>query len=46
MSPQKSGFLQSLDRIVADCQLNLKWVGYSKDHLDAEGARVLSQDTA
>ncbi len=41
MSPHKSGFLQSLDKIVADCQLNLKWVGYSKDHLDAEGARVL-----
>ncbi len=38
MSQQNSAFLQSLDKIVADCQLNLKWVAYSKDRLTkAEG---------
>lgn len=33
----------SLDKIVADCQLNLKWVTYSKDRLTVDGARVLVQ---
>ncbi len=41
MSQQNSAFLQSLDKIVADCQLNLKWVAYSKDRLTINGARVL-----
>lgn len=39
----KSPFLRSLEKIVADCQLNLKWVAYSKDSLTVEGARVLVQ---
>jgi len=43
MSQQKSSFAESLDEIVANCQLNLKWVAYSKDSLTVEGARVLVQ---
>jgi len=43
MSQLRSSFFQSIDRIVADCQLNLKWVAYSKDRLTAKGARVLVQ---
>jgi len=39
---QKTPSLTStLDRIVAACQLNLKWDGYSRDNLTVEGARVL-----
>lgn len=33
--------LESLEKIVADCQLNLKWVAYSKDRLTTQGAQVL-----
>ena len=40
---QPSSLLQSLDKIVANCQLNLKWVAYSKDHLTVTGARMLVQ---
>jgi pyrroloquinoline quinone (PQQ) biosynthesis protein C len=36
-------FLENLEKIVADCQLNLKWVAYSKDRLTAKGAQVLVQ---
>jgi len=36
-------FQQALQRIVADCQLSLKWVAYSKDSLTVEGARLLVQ---
>ena len=43
MSQQKSSFVESIDRIVADCQLNLKWVAYSKDRLTVRGARMLVQ---
>lgn len=43
MSQKKSSFVESLDKIVADCQLHLKWVAYSKDRLTVEGARVLVQ---
>lgn len=38
-----SSFLENLEKIIADCQLNLKWVAYSKDRLTAKGARVLVQ---
>ena len=39
---QKTPSLTStLDRIVAECQLNLKWDRYSRDNLTVEGARVL-----
>ncbi len=41
--PSRSPFEQTLHRIVADCQLNLKWVAYSKDSLSVEGARLLVQ---
>ncbi|MGH7832923.1 MAG: TenA family transcriptional regulator [Candidatus Binatia bacterium] len=34
-------FIEALDKVVADCQLNLKWVGYSKDRLAVQGARML-----
>lgn len=40
---QRSSLIDSLDKIVADCQLNLKWVTYSKDRLTVDGARVLVQ---
>ncbi len=43
MTPPTSPFINSLDRIVADYQLSLKWVAYSKDSLTVEGARVLVQ---
>lgn len=39
----KSSFLQALNKVVADCQLNLKWVAYSKDSLTIDAARVLVQ---
>ena len=38
---QNSPFIEALDKVVADCQLNLKWVGYSKDRLAVRGARML-----
>jgi pyrroloquinoline quinone (PQQ) biosynthesis protein C len=43
MMQATSSFLENLEKIVADCQLNLKWVAYSKDRLTAKGARVLVQ---
>ena len=43
MAHPSSSLLPSLDRVVADCQLNLKWVAYSKDRLTAQGARTLLQ---
>lgn len=43
MAHPSSSLLPSLDRVVADCQLNLKWVAYSKDRLTARGARTLLQ---
>ncbi|MEK6602259.1 MAG: iron-containing redox enzyme family protein [Candidatus Binatota bacterium] len=43
MAHPSSSLLPSLDRVVADCQLNLKWVTYSKDRLTAQGARTLLQ---
>lgn len=39
----KSSFIEALDKHVADCQWNLKWVAYSKDRLTPEGAKVLVQ---
>ncbi len=41
MAQKNSSFLDSLEKIVADCQLNLKWVAYSKDRLTTKGAQVL-----
>lgn len=43
MAHPSSSLLPSLDRVVADCQLNLKWVAYSKDRLTVQGARTLLQ---
>jgi len=43
VSQQKFSFLQALNQIVADCQLNLKWAAYSKDSLTIDAARVLVQ---
>lgn len=43
MSQRAPSFVYRLDKIVADCQLNLKWVTYSKDRLAVNGARVLVQ---
>ena len=43
MAHPSSSLLRSLDRVVADCQLHLKWVAYSKDRLTAQGARTLVQ---
>jgi pyrroloquinoline quinone (PQQ) biosynthesis protein C len=40
---QPSSFSNSLDKIVANCQLNLKWAVYSKDHLAVSGAKTLVQ---
>lgn len=40
---QQSSLIESLDKIVAECQLNLKWVAYSKDRLTVNGGRVLVQ---
>lgn len=41
MMQPTSCFLENLETIVANCQLNLKWVAYSKDCLTAKGAQVL-----
>jgi pyrroloquinoline quinone (PQQ) biosynthesis protein C len=38
---QQSSFLQALDRTVADCQLNLKWVARSENSLTIDAARLL-----
>lgn len=46
MGRQKSAFVESLDRIVADYNGKLKWVSYSKDRLTVESARVLVQQWA
>ena len=43
MSRVSSTFTESLDRIVADYQLSLKWCAYSKDRLTVHGARTLVQ---
>jgi len=43
MSREKSSFVERLDQIVADCQLNLKWVAYSENNLRVQAARVLVQ---
>lgn len=43
MAQATPALAQSLDKIVAAYQLNLKWVAYSKDHLAAGGARTLIQ---
>lgn len=43
MIQPKSPLIQALDKAVANCQLNLKWCAYSKDHLAASGARMLIQ---
>lgn len=43
MSEGRSPFVERLDRIVADCQLNLKWVAYSENNLTVQAARVLVQ---
>jgi pyrroloquinoline-quinone synthase len=36
-------FLESFEKIVADCQFNLRWVAHSKDSLTVAGARLLVQ---
>ena len=41
MSQPSSLLNQSLDKIVAGCQLNLKWTAYSKDRLTVHSARAL-----
>ncbi|MBI4489659.1 MAG: iron-containing redox enzyme family protein [Deltaproteobacteria bacterium] len=43
MTQHASSFVDRIDKIVAKCQLNLKWVAYSKDRLTVNGARVLVQ---
>ncbi len=43
MSQRAPSFVYRLDKIIADYQLNLKWVTYSKDRLAVNGARVLVQ---
>lgn len=43
MSQEKSSFVERLDRIVADCQLNLKWAAFSENNLTVQAARVLVQ---
>jgi pyrroloquinoline quinone (PQQ) biosynthesis protein C len=43
MGQPTSPLIQALDKIVATCQLNLRWVAYSKDHLAVSGARMLIQ---
>ena len=43
MSQLSSPLIHSLDKVVANCQLNLKWCVYSKDHLAVSGARMLIQ---
>ncbi len=43
MIHQASAMTQAFDKIVANYQLNLKWVAYSKDHLAVSGARMLIQ---
>jgi len=43
MIQSSSSFSNALDRIVANCQHNLKWCVYSKDHLAVSGARMLVQ---
>jgi pyrroloquinoline quinone (PQQ) biosynthesis protein C len=43
MIQPSSSFSNSLDKIVASCQVNLKWAVYSKDHLAVSGARTLVQ---
>lgn len=43
MTGDPSSLAAGLDKSVADCQWNLKWVAYSKNQLKPEGARVLVQ---
>jgi len=46
MSQQRSAFSEAIDQIVADYNLSLEWVSFSKDHLTVEAARVLVQQWA
>jgi hypothetical protein len=39
-----SSLFDSLDKIEADCQLNLKWVVFSKDRLTVDGAKVMYEN--
>jgi len=38
---QKSFLCETFYKIVADCEANLGWIPYSRDHLTAKGAQVL-----